>query len=163
MADRLGARCALTLGAAVIGLGLAAVGCAGPADQTGMAAGPATSDPVRTTTTHRAATTAPVTTTRPATTVTVAAPPTVPPVTAPPTTVTPPTVAAPPPPSPPPPTAAPRGGAGCHPSYTPCVPITSDVDCAGGSGNGPAYVGRVTVIGPDEYGLDRDGDGIGCE
>jgi hypothetical protein len=43
------------------------------------------------------------------------------------------------------------------------VPITSDVDCAGGSGNGPAYTGRVTVIGPDEYDLDRDGDGIGCE
>ncbi|AXK85717.1 hypothetical protein IU443_25080 [Nocardia farcinica] len=51
----------------------------------------------------------------------------------------------------------------CHPSYTPCVPITSDVDCVGGSGNGPAYTGRVTVIGPDEYDLDRDGNGIGCE
>ncbi|MGW5384315.1 hypothetical protein [Nocardia sp. NPDC003963] len=53
--------------------------------------------------------------------------------------------------------------AGCHPSYDPCVPITSDVDCAGGSGNGPAYTGRVRVIGPDEYDLDRDGNGIGCE
>lgn len=52
---------------------------------------------------------------------------------------------------------------GCHPSYDPCVPITSDVDCEGGSGNGPAYTGRVRVIGPDEYGLDRDGNGIGCE
>ncbi|WP_067859199.1 hypothetical protein [Nocardia shimofusensis] len=51
----------------------------------------------------------------------------------------------------------------CHPSYTPCLPITSDVDCAGGSGNGPVYTGRVTVIGPDEYGLDRDNDGVGCE
>ncbi|WP_459545625.1 hypothetical protein [Nocardia sp. X0981] len=53
--------------------------------------------------------------------------------------------------------------AGCHASYDPCVPVTSDVDCAGGSGNGPEYTGRVRVIGPDEYGLDRDGNGIGCE
>jgi len=53
--------------------------------------------------------------------------------------------------------------AGCHPSYTPCLPITSDVDCVGGSGNGPVYTGRVSVIGPDEYDLDRDGNGIGCE
>lgn len=53
---------------------------------------------------------------------------------------------------------------GCDPNYTPCVPIASDVDCAGGSGNGPAYVqGPVRVIGADVYGLDRDGDGIGCE
>lgn len=53
----------------------------------------------------------------------------------------------------------------CHPSYEgECVPITSDADCAGGSGNGPAYVqGPVRVVGPDEYDLDRDGDGIACE
>jgi len=39
-----------------------------------------------------------------------------------------------------------------------------DVDCAGGSGNGPYYVeGPVEVVGPDEYGLDADHDGIGCE
>jgi hypothetical protein len=37
------------------------------------------------------------------------------------------------------------------------------VDCAGGSGNGPAYTGRVRVIGRDIYGLDRDHDGIACE
>jgi hypothetical protein len=44
------------------------------------------------------------------------------------------------------------------------VPIASDVDCAGGSGNGPAYVsGPVRVVGSDIYGLDRDGDGVGCE
>jgi hypothetical protein len=44
------------------------------------------------------------------------------------------------------------------------VPIASDVDCAGGSGNGPAYVsGPVRVIGDDVYGLDSDKDGIGCE
>jgi len=53
----------------------------------------------------------------------------------------------------------------CDPNYSGgCVPIASDVDCAGGSGNGPAYVtGPVTVIGSDIYGLDRDGDGVGCE
>ena len=53
----------------------------------------------------------------------------------------------------------------CHPSYEgACVPVgVEDVDCAGGSGNGPYYVGRVRVVGPDVYGLDRDGDGIGCE
>ncbi|WCS17403.1 hypothetical protein MML61_21735 [Mycobacterium marinum] len=53
----------------------------------------------------------------------------------------------------------------CDPNYSgACVPIASDVDCAGGSGNGPAYVvGPVIVIGRDIYGLDRDGDGIGCE
>ncbi|MBX9645100.1 MAG: hypothetical protein K2W91_13510 [Novosphingobium sp.] len=56
-------------------------------------------------------------------------------------------------------------GQDCHPSYEgACVPIASDVDCAGGSGNGPAYfVGPVYIVGPDEYGLDRDGDGVACE
>jgi len=53
----------------------------------------------------------------------------------------------------------------CHPSYIgACVPVASDVDCAGGRGNGPAYVrGPVRVVGPDVYGLDRDRDGIGCD
>jgi len=53
----------------------------------------------------------------------------------------------------------------CDPNYSgACVPIASDVNCAGGSGNGPAYVqGPVQVVGTDIYGLDRDGDGIGCE
>lgn len=45
-----------------------------------------------------------------------------------------------------------------------CVPIASDVDCAEGSGNGPAYVaGPVYIVGSDIYGLDRDGDGVACE
>lgn len=52
----------------------------------------------------------------------------------------------------------------CDPNYSGCVPIASDVDCADGSGNGPAYVrGPVQVTGSDIYGLDRDGNGIGCE
>ena len=54
--------------------------------------------------------------------------------------------------------------ADCHPSYRgACVPITSDVDCDGGSGDGPEYTGYVEVIGPDEYRLDSDGDGFACE
>ena len=53
----------------------------------------------------------------------------------------------------------------CDPNYSgACVPIASDVDCAGGSGNGPEYTsGPVHVVGNDVYGLDRDGDGVGCE
>jgi hypothetical protein len=53
----------------------------------------------------------------------------------------------------------------CDPNYSgACVPIASDVDCAGGSGNGPAYVdGPVTVVGNDIYDLDRDGDGTACD
>lgn len=55
--------------------------------------------------------------------------------------------------------------ANCHPSYQgACLdPFASDYDCAGGSGNGPKYTGRVIVVGPDVFGLDRDNDGIGCE
>ncbi|WP_396454870.1 G5 domain-containing protein [Actinomadura sp.] len=53
----------------------------------------------------------------------------------------------------------------CDPNYSgACVPIASDVDCAGGSGNGPRYVrGPVRVVGNDIYDLDRDGDGVGCD
>ena len=92
------------------------------------------------TTTLAPATTLPPTTSAPATTR-----PTSPPVTAPPATAAP---------------------AGCHSSYAgACVPIASDVDCGGGSGNGPAYVydKNFQVVGPDVYGLDSDNDGIGCE
>ncbi len=52
----------------------------------------------------------------------------------------------------------------CDPHYSGCVPIASDVDCKGGSGNGPAYVaGPVRVTGDDIYDLDRDKDGQACE
>lgn len=52
----------------------------------------------------------------------------------------------------------------CNPSYEgACLDKPGDYDCAGGSGNGPNYTGRVRVVGPDVYDLDRDGDGIGCE
>ncbi|GIH09135.1 hypothetical protein Rhe02_72020 [Rhizocola hellebori] len=60
--------------------------------------------------------------------------------------------------------AKPKPGGNCDPNYSGCVPIASDVDCAGGSGNGPAYVeGPINVIGQDIYDLDRDHDGIACE
>jgi hypothetical protein len=61
--------------------------------------------------------------------------------------------------APPPPSAA-----ACDPNYDPCVPVDNDVDCQGGSGNGPSYVrGPVRVIRRDIYDLDRNHDGIGCE
>lgn len=64
----------------------------------------------------------------------------------------------------PPRTREPAPRSECDPNYSGCVPIASDVDCAGGSGNGPAYVeGPVQVTGNDIYELDRDGDGTACE
>ncbi len=54
----------------------------------------------------------------------------------------------------------------CTPGYSPYIPPGSDVDCRGGSGNGPRYTKRgvvYTVRGSDPYGLDADNDGKGCE
>jgi hypothetical protein len=52
----------------------------------------------------------------------------------------------------------------CNPNYSGCLdPYSPDYDCAGGSGDGPDYTGTVEVLGYDEYGLDDDGDGIGCD
>lgn len=53
----------------------------------------------------------------------------------------------------------------CHPSYEgACLRLeASDYDCIGGSDDGPFYTGRVRVVGPDVFGLDADGDGIGCD
>ena len=48
----------------------------------------------------------------------------------------------------------------CHPSYTPCLPIVDDLDCPDVRAMGKA---PVTVIGPDDYRLDNDHDGLGCE
>ncbi len=52
--------------------------------------------------------------------------------------------------------AEPEASSGCHTSYSPFLPDGPDLDC--GDIDGP-----VTVTGPDEYRLDREGDGIGCE
>ncbi len=56
-------------------------------------------------------------------------------------------------------------GGGCDPNYAgACLRIgASDYDCAGGSGDGPYYVGIVRVVGIDVHDLDRDGDGVGCD
>ena len=56
------------------------------------------------------------------------------------------------------PTPAPAGN--CHPSYTPCLPVTGDLDCADVRALG---VAPVRVTGSDPYRLDGDGDGYGCE
>lgn len=52
----------------------------------------------------------------------------------------------------------------CDPNYSGCLdPNAIDYDCEGGSGDGPLYTGTVEVLGVDHYGLDDDGDGIGCD
>jgi hypothetical protein len=55
----------------------------------------------------------------------------------------------------------------CTPGYSPCIRNkASDVDCWGGSGNGPRYTKpgvTYRVRGRDRYGLDADNDGWGCE
>lgn len=65
---------------------------------------------------------------------------------------------------PPVPEPEPEPASNCDSNYSGCVPIASDVDCGGGSGDGPAYLdGTVTVLGSDVYGLDSDSDGTACE
>jgi hypothetical protein len=61
--------------------------------------------------------------------------------------------------------AAAEEASACDPNYAgACLdPNAYDYDCAGGSGDGPDYTGTVTVVGEDHYGLDADGDGVGCE
>ena len=73
------------------------------------------------------------------------------------------TVTAPKPKPKPKPTPNPQPKTDCQ-GYSPCLPPGADVDCAGGSGDGPRYVqGPVYVTGSDPYDLDRDGDGVACE
>lgn len=57
-------------------------------------------------------------------------------------------------------TTAGAGFGGCNPNYDPCVPNAQDQNC-GASGGAVTY--PVNVIGEDEYGLDRDGNGVGCQ
>jgi endonuclease YncB( thermonuclease family) len=57
-----------------------------------------------------------------------------------------------------PPPSAPA--AGCHASYSPCLPIVGDLDCADVRALGKA---PVRVLGSDPYRLDGDDDGWGCE
>jgi hypothetical protein len=152
----------LGIAAAVFAL-VVVVAVIGGEDEEPAAEGPVASRaPVTTTTT---------TTTVPANPTTKAAPPPAPKTPAPsrkptPAPRTPEAPAAPPPaPEPAPkPKAAPEPASACHPNYSGCVPVAEDVDCAGGSGNGPAYAqGPIEVIGADVYDLDSNGDGTACE
>jgi hypothetical protein len=68
-----------------------------------------------------------------------------------------------PPPTTPPSTAPSRN---CDPAYPDaCLHDgIGDYDCKGGTGNGPNYVeGPITVLPPDPFDLDSNGDGVGCE
>lgn len=60
-----------------------------------------------------------------------------------------------------------NAGSNCTPGYRPCIANrASDVDCYGGSGNGPRYTRPGVVYrvqGADRYGLDADNDHRGCE
>ncbi len=52
----------------------------------------------------------------------------------------------------------------CNPNYSGCLKKNAgDYDCVSGSGNGPNYTDQVRVLGYDEFDLDRDNDGWGCE
>ena len=54
----------------------------------------------------------------------------------------------------------------CSPCYPDvCLKMgAGDYDCAGGSGNGPNYIGGpIRVVGCDPFDLDRDHNGWGCE
>ena len=65
--------------------------------------------------------------------------------------------------TPPPPVATPSPpppASNCHPSYSPCLPIVGDLDCADVRALG---VAPVRVLGSDPYRLDGDNDGYGCE
>jgi hypothetical protein len=55
------------------------------------------------------------------------------------------------------PAPAAAAASNCNPNYSPCVPdVSYDIDC-------PDIGMRVTVTGYDQYNLDGDNDGIGCE
>ncbi len=48
------------------------------------------------------------------------------------------------------------GDGSCHPSYSPCIPVTTDLNCSD-------LRIPIDVLGEDIYALDRDGDGKACE
>ncbi|HEU5046186.1 MAG TPA: hypothetical protein VFT75_18845 [Nocardioidaceae bacterium] len=59
-------------------------------------------------------------------------------------------------PAAPPPTSS---SGSCEPGYSPCLPVTSNLDC----GDIPDSEKPVHVTGDDPYRLDGDGDGLACE
>lgn len=54
------------------------------------------------------------------------------------------------------PAPAEESGGDCMPGYDPCLPVRGDMNC-------PDIGHPVAVTGGDPYGLDRDGDGVGCD
>ena len=50
-------------------------------------------------------------------------------------------------------------GGSCEPGYSPCLPVTSDLNCADISDTSKP----IHVTGSDPYRLDGDGDGLACE
>jgi endonuclease YncB( thermonuclease family) len=58
------------------------------------------------------------------------------------------------------PVVTPPAASNCHPSYSSCLPIVGDLDCADIRALG---VAPVRVLGSDPYRLDGDNDGWGCE
>lgn len=54
------------------------------------------------------------------------------------------------------PAPAEQSGRNCMNGYDPCLPIRGDMNC-------PDIGHPVRVTGSDPYGLDRDGDGVGCD
>lgn len=73
-------------------------------------------------------------------------------------TAPPPTTQAPPPP-PPSATQPTTPGGSCEPGYSPCLPVTSDLNCGDISNS----LKPIHVTGSDPYRLDSDGNGLGCE
>jgi len=57
------------------------------------------------------------------------------------------------------PSAPTSGNGSCEPGYSPCLPVTSDLDCS----DIPDSEKPVHVTGSDPYRLDGDGDGSACE
>ena len=54
--------------------------------------------------------------------------------------------------------APPASGGNCEPGYSPCLPITSDLNCSDIDDS----LKPIHVSGNDPYGLDADGNGLGC-
>ncbi len=56
-------------------------------------------------------------------------------------------------------------GPTCNPNYSGvCLPFDEDVDCLPGDADGPWFIEKTVIVqGDDEFELDDDDDGLGCE
>jgi|SRR5215216_646795 len=55
--------------------------------------------------------------------------------------------------------SAPSTSTACAPGYKPCLPVVPDLNCDDIADR----LKPIRVTGSDPYGLNRDGDGLGCE